>query len=336
MKLLILGGTKFLGRHLVDIALLRGHEVSIFHRGQTNPDLFAHVESLHGDRDGDLSALAGKQWDAVIDTSGYVPRIVQQSVDVLKSVAPHYTFISSISVYPDFPYAGLDETYRVDQLPADAKDSEDRVKYYGPLKALCEQVVEAGYGEQALIVRPGLIVGPHDPSDRFTYWVNRFAKGGDVLVPGTADRIVEFIDVRDLAAWTLDMVEAREHGVYNATGLVPPVTMGELVATCIEAAARRGVTVAPVWVDEPFLKAHEVGDWVELPLWISEQAGWPGFMEVSVQRALDKGLRFRPIQATVEDTLAWDAQRPQEPFRAGLDADKEKELLHTWKAHANG
>ncbi|MCL6452412.1 MAG: NAD-dependent epimerase/dehydratase family protein [Alicyclobacillus sp.] len=330
MKLLILGGTKFLGRFLAEEALRRGHAVTLFHRGRTNPGLFPEAEEILGDRDGGVDALAGGAWDAVMDTSGYLPRVVAQSVERLRTAVPRYAFISSISVYPDFPYDGLDETYRVDSLPPEDADSEDVGRYYGALKARCEQVVQAAYGDGALVIRPGLIVGPHDPTDRFTYWPHRFAAGGEVLVPGRPERPVQFIDVRDLAAWTLDMVEAGEAGVYNATGPVPPVTMGTLVAACVEAAAARGVTAEPVWVDGGFLKEQAVGEWVEMPLWISEAAGWPGFMTVSVDRAVAKGLRFRPVMETVEDTLAWDAARPPEPLRAGMARDKEQAVLAAW------
>ncbi len=217
MKILVLGGAHFLGRHVVEQARHRDHTVTLFNRGQTAPGLFPDVEELHGDRDGGLDALRGRHWDAVIDTSGYVPRIVRQSAELLASFVSRYLFVSSISVYADFHRTHIDETYPVGQV--DDKTTEDVGQFYGPLKALCEQVVEAVYGERAVIVRPGLIVGPYDPTDRFTYWVRQFARGSHVLVPGSPDRPVQLIDGRDLASFMIDLLENRDSGVFNATGM---------------------------------------------------------------------------------------------------------------------
>lgn len=330
MKLLVLGGTRFLGRHVVELATLRGHDVTMFNRGQTNPELFPSVEALHGDRDGDLAALVGRQWDAVIDVCGYVPRVVAQSVAILREHVPHYTFISSISVYPNFPELGMDESYPVDVLPDDALDSEDIGKYYGALKALCEKEVEEAYGVNALIVRPGLIVGPHDPTDRFTYWPHRFSDGGSVLVPGERTRTIQFIDARDLALWTLDMVERKQSGVYNATGPLHHFTMENLVDVCTDVVREDGTSAQAVWVDEAFLKEHQVGAWVELPLWIPEEANWPGFGDVSIEKAKANGLTCRSVEETVRDTLAWSKSRSEFQWKAGLSRERETELLKAW------
>ncbi len=233
MKILILGGTLFAGRHLVEIALRRGIEVTIFHRGQTNPQLFPTVERLYGDRDGGLTALEGRRWDAVIDTSGYLPRVVRASADLLSEAVDHYTFISTISVYADTSQQGITETAPVGVLE-DPTTEERTGETYGPLKALCEQEAEAALPGRVLTVRPGLIVGPYDPSDRFTYWPYRVAQGGEVLAPESPALPVQIIDVRDLAAWILDMVSAGRTGVYNATGAAGSLTLGAVLETSQE------------------------------------------------------------------------------------------------------
>ena len=235
MKLLVLGGTRFVGRHLVTAALVRGHEVTLFNRGRhraTIPsDPLSNVETIHGDRDHNLHSLQGRRWDAVVDTSGYLPRTVRASAEVLSQLVDSYVFISSQSVYADVSVVGVDEsaplsTLTSEQLEqANAIDSSGETsavtygKMYGGLKALCEQAVEQTFPGRALIIRPGLIVGPDDYTDRFTYWAERVARGGEVLAPGRPDRYVQFIDVRDLAAWTVSVIERNETGVYNATGL---------------------------------------------------------------------------------------------------------------------
>src|SRR5262249_35882844 len=216
-KILILGGTGFLGPALVEAARPRGHTVTLFNRGKPNRGSLADAEQLHGDRDGHLDALRGRSWDAVIDDPGYVPRVVQQSVDLLAPSVPHYVFISTISVYVDESPV-LDESRPRKTLPAEAAGTEKVREYYGELKALCEDLVSAKYGAHASIVRPGLIVGPRDPTDRFTYWPVRVDKGGDVLAPGDGSDPVEYIDVRDLAEWTIDLVEKGEGGTYHACG----------------------------------------------------------------------------------------------------------------------
>ncbi len=327
MKLLILGGTIFVGRHLVDAALARGHEVTLFNRGQHNPDLYPDVEKLRGDRKDDLRALRGRRWDAVIDTCGYVPRVVRASAELLADAVGHYTFISSISVYADLSVPGLDEGGAVGTL-ADETVEEVTGETYGPLKVLCEWAAERALPGRVLTIRPGLIVGPHDPTDRFTYWPHRVARGGEVLAPGSPEARVQFIDARDLAQWSVRVVESGHTGVYNATGPDYPLTMGRLLAEC-EAVSGRDAGFT--WVDEGFLLEREVAPWSDLPLWIPAKKETAGFAAVDCGKAIAAGLTFRPLSDTVRDTLAWDAARPADrEWRAGLRPERESELLGAW------
>jgi 2'-hydroxyisoflavone reductase len=335
MNLLILGGTIFLGRYLVESALARGHQVTLFNRGQHSPELFPLVEKLRGDRDSGLDALRGRRWDAVVDTSGYVPRIVGASAELLADAVDHYTFISSISVYPHFRSVGLDEGAPLGTLD-DPTVEEITGESYGPLKALCEQAVEQALPGRTLIVRPGLIVGPHDYSDRFTYWVRRVAQGGELLAPAGPEWHTQIIDVRDLAEWTLQMVEQRQVGVFNATGPEYDLTIGQLLDTCRTVS---GSDARFTWVSEAFLAENEVTPWSELPLWIPQSdPDMLGFADISCAKAIAAGLTFRDLAATVRDTLAWDATRADiaEPParalqpRAGLAPERELELLRVW------
>ncbi|MBA3943395.1 MAG: NAD-dependent epimerase/dehydratase family protein [Herpetosiphonaceae bacterium] len=327
MKILILGGTQFLGVHLVEAALQRGHTVTIFNRGQTRPELFPPVEHLQGDRDGDLRALEGRRWDAVIDTSGYVPRIVKASAQLLAAADEHYTFISTINVYADPTVIGLDEQSPLATL-ADETVEEVNGTTYGPLKVLCEQAVQAAFPNRALIIRPGLIVGPRDATCRFTYWPHRLAQGGDVLAPDHQDQPVQIIDVRDLAAWTIQMVEARQVGVYTATGPDDALTFGQLIQQC---QAVSGHHDRIVWVGEAFLQEKGVAPWVELPLWIPSGDGPAGLLSVNNHKAIQSGLAFRPLIQTIQDTLAWDAAHPEELAKSGgLKPEREQELLQEW------
>ncbi len=323
MKLLLLGGPCFLGRHLIEAALARGHQVTTFNRGRANPDLYPEVEKVRGDRDGDLGALAGRRWDAAIDTSGYLPRVVRASAEALARAVDRYTFISSLSVYPDTRTPGLDERAPVGTL-ADEGVEEINGETYGPLKALCERAVEAALPGRTLVVRPCLIVGPHDPTDRFTYWPGRVAWGGDVLAPGRPERAIQFIDARDLAGWLVRMAEAGRTGVFNANGPEGTLTMGEFLATC-EAVA--GADARFVWADDHFLIDAGVGPWMELPLWLPE-AEAAGFFAFDSRKAIAAGLTFRPLAETVRDTLDWDRARPADAERrAGLAPERERELL---------
>lgn len=323
MKLLVLGGTVFLGRHIVEAALARKHEVTIFHRGQHNPDIFPGVEKLHGNRDGDLTALQGRQWDAVIDTSGYVPRIVRASAGALANAVQHYTFISSISVYADFNQQGIDESYPVATLE-DQSVEQVTNETYGALKALCEQAVEEIRPGRALIVRPGLIVGPDDPTDRFTYWPYRVAQGGEMLAPGVPDRSIQFIDVRDLAGWIVRMVEAGKTGVYNATGPDYKLSTQQFLEGCKSAT---GSDVRFTWVDDAFL--GDILEEVNFQPWVPES--YAGMRTTNCSKAFKDGLTFRPLSETVRDTLAWKAaSSTPDTVRSGLKPEQEQQLLHKW------
>ena len=326
MKLLVLGGTVFLGRHVVEAALARGHAVTLFNRGQHNPELYPEAEKLRGDRDGGLDALAGRDWDPVGDTFAYVPRLAGDAARRLADHVGHYTFVSSISVYADFKRPGLDEDAALGTLPDDGVE-EVNGETYGPLKALCERAAEAALPGRVNHVRAGLIVGPHDQSDRFTYWVRRAARGGEMLAPVGPDYPVQWVDVRDLAEWIVAVAEAGTAGAFNATGPERPLPLGRLLDACRRAA---GSDAAATWVDEAFLTEQKVGAWVELPLWAPAEAA--GIMQVDCARARAAGLRFRTVDETVADTLAWDRTRPQqEALRAGLTPEREAELLRAWR-----
>jgi 2'-hydroxyisoflavone reductase len=327
MKLLILGGSKFLGRHLVEAALAKGHEVTLFNRGQENPNVFPDVEKLNGDRDGQLDALKGRSWDAVLDTCGYVPRVVRDSATLLGDAVDHYTFISSISVYSDFSKRNMDESGPVGKL-GDETTEEVNGETYGPLKARCEEEAEKAMPGRVLNIRPGLIVGPHDPTDRFTYWPARITHGGEVLAPEPRDQMVQFIDARDLAEWIVRMVESKKVGTYNASGPENPLTMGCLLEEC---KATTDSNASFTWVSEEFLTQHEIKPWTDLPLWISQAMNWPGFSAINCQKAIANGLTFRPLSDTIRDTLIWNKNRPTaEERKAGIAMERERELLQAW------
>lgn len=326
MKILILGGTVFLGKHLVNSALNREHEVTLFNRGVHNPEWFTKIEKLKGDRDGKLESLEGKKFDAVIDTCGYVPRIVKISAEFLKNNVTHYTFISSISVYKDFSETGMNESSEVGKLE-DENLEEITGDTYGPLKYLCEKAVEEIYKDRALIIRPGLIVGENDPFDRFTYWPHRVKQGGKVLAPGPKEKNVQFIDVKDLADWTIKMVEEKKSGTYNATGPDYKLSFEKL----IEESKKITKSEAEIeWVDEKFLLDENVGAYVELPLWLPDEMD--GGNKVNVDKAISNGLKFRSLENTIKDTLEFDKTRQNYTFRAGLTSDKEEELLKKWES----
>jgi 2'-hydroxyisoflavone reductase len=318
----------FLGRVLVEAALQNGHEITLFNRGQTHPELFPEVTRLRGDRRaGDLKALKGYTWDVVIDTSGYEPGVVSATARLLAGATRLYVFISTISVYAALPEKGMDEVAPLAQLPP-GTDPNVRVtmETYGAQKVLCEQAAESALPGQVLTIRPGLIVGPYDPSDRFTYWPWRAAQGGQVLAPNRPEMEVQFIDVRDLSDWTLRMVEAQQTGIFNATGPLAPLPMGNLLETCRQVS---GSDARFTWADERFLLENGAQPWSELPLWLSESdPDNAGASAVSIQRALNAGLTFRPLTDTVQATLAWAALRPSDHvWRAGLPREKEDRLL---------
>src|SRR5260370_27329880 len=329
MKLLHLGGTGFLGRYLVEAALAHEHEVTLFHRGHTHPDLFPHLEHIRADREKNLLALSGRHWDAVLDTCGYVPRVVRASVEYLADSVEHYTFISSLNVYAQLNVDGIDETYAGGKCPDEAVE-EVTSTTYGPLKALCEQAAEHVLPGRVLIIRHGLIVGPADPTGRFTYWPHRLAQDGEVVVPDRKDHPVQFIDVRDLAQWTLSLVEAKQTGIYNATGPADALTMQHLLEQCKTVS---GSDAHLTWVNEAFLLEHKVAPWTELPLWIPRIWG-VGRQAASIQKARDAGLTFRPLAQTIHDTLVWDQAHPGTVAHNGsLTPQREADLLQAWHMH---
>jgi 2'-hydroxyisoflavone reductase len=318
VRLLVLGGTKFLGRHAVASALADGHEVTTFTRGQTNPELFPDAEHLLGDRDGGLDALRGRTWDGVVDTSGYVPRVVRQSAELLRDAVARYVFVSSISVYADFAEP-VTETTPVAEL--EDPETEEVMENYGGLKAACERVVEEVYGGRAALVRAGLIVGPHDPTDRFTYWPRRIARGGEVLGPGDPDAPVQLVDARDLGRWLVQLALDGPGGTFNATGPSEPLTFAELLE---RARTAIGSDAHVAWLDDQRVLDAGVQPWSELPLWLPG-AEYAGMCRADIGRAVDAGLTFRPLEETVADTLAWD--RTADGDRPTLSAEKEAEIL---------
>jgi 2'-hydroxyisoflavone reductase len=324
MRILMIGGTRFLGRHLVDSGLARGHEVTLFNRGKSNPGLFPQLETIVGDRERDVNRLEGRIWDAVIDTSGYVPRIVRLSAEVLKNNVGRYVFISSISVYSDFKKIGIDESDPVGTIK-DQTVEEITGDTYGPLKVLCEQAVQEIYKERALIIRPGLIVGPHDPTDRFTYWPVRVARGGEVLAPEKPDAPIQIIDVRDLSDFIIQLIEQNASGIYNATGPDYELTLGKL----LEVSKQLSGSDANIrWASVDSLNQNKVEAWSDMPVWVPDDAEGAGFSRVDVSKAIRAGLRFRPLEETVRDTLAWASTRPADhEWRAGLTAEREAQVL---------
>ena len=333
MRLLVLGGTQFLGRHIVDCAQGRGHELTLFNRGRTDPDPIPGVEQVHGDRGHDLSLLAGRAWDVVIDTSGYWPRDVRACAELVAGEVNRYVFVSSISAYGSFPEAGLDED--APTVPDPPPDATDVLVHYAELKAACERVVEGVLPGRTLIIRPGLIVGPRDRTGRFTYWVQRLADGGRVLAPRAPEQPTQLIDARDLAEWTVRMLEQGATGVYNATGPAEPLTLVELLERVCAATGGRSELV---WVDEARLAAAGVEPWDNLPLWLDlpRHADLRGMCAVDIRKALAAGLKFRPLEDTVADTLAWQrlhgdasagAERVTAVPAAGLSREREAEVL---------
>ncbi|VWB72788.1 UDP-glucose 4-epimerase [Burkholderia lata] len=320
MRILVMGGTLFLGRHIVEAALQRGHEVTIFNRGRQNPSLFPEIERLVGDRDSDLSALAGRQFDAVIDPSAYRPEHVDLVLSALKAPPKHYTFISSISVYRGFP-PGIRYDENADTLPGN--------EGYGALKARTEAAIQLAMPGRVAILRPGLIVGPHDPTGRFTYWIRRIATGGRILAPGRHDRPIQFIDARDVAQWSLQMSESSTNTVLNAVGPASTLTMGQFLNQCIEVASSR---TQLVWLTDQQVLDAGIEGWTELPLWIAESDGEAGgIFHADNSRALRCGLAFTPLARTIQDTLEWTREAGDEiasPLRVdALSAQKEHTTL---------
>lgn len=336
LKLLVLGGTGFLGPHFVEAARKRGHTLTLFNRGKTNPDKFSgedyrDIEQLHGDRKTDLSALEGERtWDAVLDTSAYIPADVTRSAKLLAPKVKQYLLVSTISVYAknDVP---SDETSALAVL-SDPNVTEVTGETYGGLKALCEKAAEAELPGRTTVVRPGLIVGPGDNSDRFTYWPARADRGGEILAPGSAEDPTQFIDVRDLAAFLLACIERGHVGIYNADAEPGALTMGALLRESQKAAGKKSTLT---WAPADFLEAQKVAPWSDMPVWIPARGEYAGFGRTSVSKARAAGLGYRPLRDTVRDTLAWWRKLPQERRakpKAGLSAQREAEVLAAWHA----
>ncbi|HZX68834.1 MAG TPA: NAD-dependent epimerase/dehydratase family protein [Candidatus Elarobacter sp.] len=325
LRVLILGGTVFLGRHVVEALLARGHDVTLFHRGQRGRELFPAVERVLGDRATDLDRLpAGARWDAVVDTSAYVPAVAATSAAALRDRVRHYVFVSSVSVY-DIAVPRIDESSATPELPADASRDVMVPETYGPLKLLCEREVTAVFGPQrTFIVRPGLIVGPWDPTDRFTYWPLRFARGGDVLVPDDLDAQAPIVDVRDLAAFIADAIEAGRSGIVN-TANTPDMTLRAMFNACAAASDVPSLLV-PVAIET--LRDLGIEEWSDLPAWVVPNAGHDGMRNVDPSRALAMGLHHRPLIDTARDTLHWaQTHRGTEPLKAGLTPEREATAL---------
>jgi 2'-hydroxyisoflavone reductase len=327
LRILVLGGTGFIGPSQVEYALSRGHKLTLFNRGRTHADLFPGVEKLEGDREGKLDALKGRKWDAVIDNSGYLPRHVRDSASLLKDAVDQYLFISTLSVYPSFPTPDIDESAPIAKLDVATDDTR---QYYGPLKAECERALSQVFGDRATVVRPGVVAGPGDPTDRFTYWVHRVLRGGEVLAPGAPTDPVRYIDVRDLAEFCIHLLEQRTRGTYNTVGPASPMSIAELLYGL---RALTSTDVSFTWVDTEFLIQQKVEPFSAMPLWRPPRDGFEGFGRVSRRRAITAGLRFRPLMDTARDTMAWFEKLPAErraKLVAGLPADREAAVLTAW------
>jgi 2'-hydroxyisoflavone reductase len=332
MKLLLIGGTSFAGRAAVEGAVDRGHDVTVFHRGEHEPEGLAGVEHIHGTRDGGLDALRGRTWDAALDMCGYVPRVVRASAQLLADAVGTYCFVSSLSVLPDDAFAGANEDTPVHQPPF--PDTEEITgESYGPLKVACELEAQAAFPGRCLVIRPGYIVGPNDPSDRFTYWIRRARMGGEILAPGPQDGDLQAIDARDLGGFMLDHLEAGTFDVFGVTGPADPLTWGAFLPLACEGAASDAILT---WVDQGFLQT-ELGEEIDdaLPL---RDYPYQGLHRYDVGKAIAAGLSFRPLAETIADTIEWDAGRDQaQPMRAGLTPIRERDLLASWHASpANG
>jgi 2'-hydroxyisoflavone reductase len=324
MDLLVLGGTQFLGRHVVGAALERGASVTVFHRGQTNPGLFdgTGVTEVLGDRDGGLDVLGGRSWDAVVDTCGYVPRVVRDAATALAERVGHYTFVSSVSVYADMATA-IDEGSPTGTLEDPTTESVDNTTY-GPLKVRCEEAAQEVLPGRVLVVRPGLIVGPFDPTDRFTYWPVRMASGGAVVAPDRKAAPVQIIDGRDLAAWMVDLAARQVAGTFNAVGPNEPLTLAAMLDAC---RAATGSDAEVTWVDEQVLLDAGVTPWSGLPCWLPASAGHDGMQRVSTEKAAASGLTHRSVETIAADTLAWHRTRQGPTLQHTLSAEKEASLL---------
>ncbi|MGJ3241044.1 MAG: NAD-dependent epimerase/dehydratase family protein [Anaerolineae bacterium] len=333
MKILVIGGTRFYGRAFTELAIRRGHEITLFHRGQSDSEHFDGAQRVLGDREHDLDKLGTEErWDAVLDTCAYTPNVITQSAQYLYGRVNQYVFVSSISVYADSTEHKRTEATQLVTHPEDAPTDELNMAHYGSLKMLCESAVEGVMPGQVTHIRPGLIVGPNDPTNRFTYWVTRLARGGEVLVPGAGDTPVQIIDARDLAEFTLTVIENRTIGTYHVTGPQQPHTLAEIINTAQEVSAS---DAQQVHVDEAWLLEQEVTPWSQIPLWLPSAEG-QALMDLDISEALNAGLVIRPLAETVRDTLDWHrslADTDQREWPAGLPPEREAELLASWSAH---
>ena len=331
ISILILGGTGFIGPHMVRSAQARGHVITLFNRGKTNTHLFPEVEKLKGDRENDLESLKGRKWDIVIDNSAIRPWWVRDSAQLLKHSVDRYLFTSTRSTYADFSEIGMDENSPQYDPDPTAVDERRRLGY-GQDKVLCEREARKAFGDHTLIVRPGLIVGPGDNTDRFTYWPVRIDRGGEVLAPGDPENGVMFIDVRDLAEWYIRLIENGNTGSYNALGPQAPLSFAEFLYGC------RAVTNANVsftWVDTNFLLDRELRPYREFPCWMPAEGDRLGFQRFDLFKPLAAGLTYRPLAVTAFDTLEWYKSLPDErtaELKAGISAKREFEVLAEWHA----
>jgi 2'-hydroxyisoflavone reductase len=329
-SLLVLGGTGFIGPHVTDLALARGWQVTHFNRGKRDADGVEGVETLHGDRKGQLDSLKGRRWDAVIDNTGYIPKYCRMSADLLAPNTGYCLFVSSISAYASFERPN--DIGSPTGVLANEDQEEVTNETYGPMKALCERYVRDAYGRRCSIVRPGYIVGPLDPTDRFTYWPVRFARGGDMAVPGTPADPIQIVDVRDLAAFMMGLVERQVVGDFNAVTPPGALTMGSLMDTC------RKVTRADTqltWIDEDFLAANLKPEEMNFAPWGPVRGAEAGGSLTGMQASADQGLKARPLAETVRDTLAWHETRPADrkaALRSGFTAENEAAILAAWRA----
>lgn len=325
MDILVIGGTEFVGRHIVERALLLGHRITVFHRGQHGIDLYPSARHILGNRDGELDALGDEKWDAVIDTCGYVPRIVKQSVEKLKGRTNAYLFISTISVYAEPAQPGLTESGPLAKLEDETTEVVD-AQTYGGLKVLCEQAVTEAFGDKGVIVRPGMIVGPYDKTDRFTYWFRRAGKGGKMLSVCERDEPLQFIDGRDLAAFCIHLLSEFVVGTFNATGPQFSMTWGDIFD---EAALAAGTEYEIVRPSEEWLKEQNVTISKAFPGQFPATGGFDALYQISVEKAVENGLRFRPLTDTIRDTLVWRDAIP-DPLKVGLTDEEEARLLEAY------
>lgn len=336
LRILILGGTRFIGLHMTAYALERGHTLTFFNRGKTRTDRYPEIERIRGDRNGEIDGLKDREWDVVIDNSGYVPRHVKLSAELLAPKTRQYIFVSSVSVYPDFSVP-RDETSPVGKLADETVEKVDG-ETYGPLKALCEQAALTAYGGRGTVLRPGLIVGPDDNTDRFTYWPARAARGGEFIAPGAAADPFQVIDARDLAVFAITAAENATTGIYNLVSHPNGFKFGQLIGACIASAKKRArPATAPraTWIPADFLETQQVEPWSDMPVWLPATGEEAAFAGTSNKAAVAKGLTITPLKTTVDDTLAWHLSRPaqeQEKLKAGIAPEKEAQVLEAWNS----